>query len=228
MNAHILIRTVAVGAALTLASTAGAESKEGWISLFNGRDLTGWEVHGGGATYVVEDGAVVGRNGPGHNTFLCTRRHYADFELEFDVKLSGELNSGVQIRSDVRPEELDGRMVERVFGPQIEIEISPGESGYIYGERAGGWLTPPDKLVTHSHFLNGEWNHYRIVARGSRIQTWINGTQISDLLHEDIYQHHRSGFIGLQVHQIKAPPGTLTVAWKDIRVRELPRADAPK
>ncbi|MCF3649377.1 3-keto-disaccharide hydrolase [Synoicihabitans lomoniglobus] len=203
---------------LTAALTAAADD---WVSLFNGEDLSGWRVHGGGATFVVEDGAIVGRNGPDHNTFLCTDRDYADFELEFEVKLISPLNSGVQIRSTFRPEERDGRMVERVYGPQIEIEGSPGESGYIFGERAGGWLTPADKLIPHDLFKAGEWNHYRIVAQGPRIQTWINGASVSDLTHPLIFAHHATGFIGLQVHQIEAEPATRKVAWRHIRVREV-------
>ena len=48
------------------------------------------------------------------------------------------------------------------------------ESGYVYGEALGGWMTPKSDLTPHKHFKNGEWNQYRIVARGPRIQTWVN------------------------------------------------------
>ncbi|MCB1120318.1 MAG: DUF1080 domain-containing protein [Verrucomicrobiae bacterium] len=82
-------------------------------------------------------------------------------------------------------------------------------------------MTPKEKLVTHSHFNNTDWNHYRIVADGPRIQTWINGVQISDLTDEKIYENHKAGFIGLQVHRKDAEPGSVSVAWKNLRIREL-------
>jgi hypothetical protein len=131
------------------------------------------------------------------------------------------MNSGVQIRSKARWETAEEVTIERIYGPQIEIEQSPGESGYVYGERAGGWMTPKDKLITHSHFKNDDWNHYKIIADGPRIQTWINGTQVSDITNEKIYQDHQEGFIGLQVHRIDAEPGTRSVAWKNLRIRKL-------
>jgi hypothetical protein len=192
-----------------------------WVSLFDGKSLKGWQKRGGDATYTVENGAIVGHNGPGQNTFLCTKKKYSDFELEFDVFLKDKMNSGVQIRSKEKKDTWrDQKNVNLVYGPQIEIELGPGESGYLYGEQAGGWMTPKEDLIRHDVFKNGEWNHYRIVARGPRIQTFVNGKQISDLLHEEIYENHKSGFIGLQVHSIKADPGTLKVKWKNIRIRE--------
>jgi len=202
-------------------SKDGQGGPDGMTDLFNGSNFDGWTIRGGGASYEIKDGAIVGSNGPEHNTFLSTWDLYSDFELEFDVKLNDPMNSGVQIRSKARGETVDEKVIERVYGPQVEIEQSPGESGYVYGERAGGWMTPKDQLVEHSHFKNDDWNHYKIIADGPRIQTWINGTQDSDFTDEKIYRDHQEGFIGLQVHRIDADPGTRSVAWKNIRIREL-------
>lgn len=204
-----------------LATFCQAEENDGWIDLFDGRTLDGWTRHGGEATFTVQDGTIIGSNGPGHNTFLCTDQTYADFELELEVRIEGELNSGIQIRSKVRDEALDGRSIERVYGPQIEVEPSPGESGYVYGERAGGWLTPDADRISHDTFRNNEWNRYRIVAKGPRIETWINGRQVSDLASADAYRDHASGFIGLQVHRTDHPTGTLRVHWRNLRIREI-------
>ena len=198
-----------------------AVAEEGWVTLFNGRDLQGWKQHGGQATYRVEDGAIVGLNGPGQNTFLCTEREYGDFELQFEVRLFAPLNSGVQVRSKARQESERGEAREFVYGPQIEIERSPGEAGYIYGERIGGWMTPESALKPHEHFRNDDWNQYRIVAEGPRIRTWVNGQLVSDLVDEKVHRDHARGFIGLQVHSAKAEPGTLKVAWRNVRVRDL-------
>lgn len=209
-----------------VACTARAE--EGWTSMFNGKTLEGWTQKNGTATYRVEDGAIVGKTEKGSpNSFLATATHYGDFELEFETKVDDLLNSGVQIRSktDDKPGKNSIYNTGRVNGPQVEIEASGdtgAEGGYVYGEATGrNWLTPADKLVPHKHFKDGEWNHYRIVAEGPRIQTWINGEQVSDLTDEKIYQSHPTGFIGLQVHSIGANEGPYEVRWRNLRIREL-------
>ena len=78
-----------------------------------------------------------------------------------------------------------------------------------------------ERLKPHTHFQDGAWNHFRIVAQGPRIQTWINGQPIEDLTDEAIYRTHPKGFIGLQVHGIKAGTGPYEVAWRKLRLREL-------
>lgn len=206
---------------LLTASTATA-ADDGWVNLFDGETLDGWIQKNGTATYRVEDGTIVGQTTEGSpNSFLCTERDYADFELEFDVKVDNHLNSGVQIRSQTKeaPEGTFGR----VNGPQVEIEASGekgAEAGYIYGEATGlGWLTSENDLVPHKHFKDGEWNHFRVLAEGPRIRTWINGEPIADLTHEEIYETHPSGFIGLQVHRVASGSGPYEVAWRNIRIR---------
>ena len=209
--------------ALLCSITARAEEK-GWVPLFDGRTLDGWIQKNGTATYEVADGAIVGTTAKwSPNSFLCTEKVYGDFELEFEVKLiDSELNSGVQIRSQTKP----GRSKEkfgRVNGPQVEIEASGStgaESGYIYGEACGGWMTPGDRREPHKAFKDGEWNHYRIVAKGPRIRTWINGEPIEDLSDAEKYESHPRGFIGLQVHGVGIS-GPFRVAWRKIRIKEL-------
>lgn len=199
---------------------ARAGADDGWISLFDGKTLDGWVQKNGTATYRVEDHAIVGRTTEGSpNSFLCTKQEYGDFELEFDVKVDNRLNSGVQIRSKTKPK------TGRVYGPQVEIEASGpngAESGYVYGEATGrGWLTPKERLKPHKHFKDGQWNHYRIVAKGPRIRTWINGHPIEDLTDEAIYRTHPRGFIGLQVHAVPKSAGPYEVRWRKIRIKVL-------
>lgn len=195
-----------------------AQSDAGLISLFNGRNLDGWTQHNGTATYSVEEGTIVGRTTEGSpNSFLCSDKQYGDFELEFDVKVDTNLNSGVQIRSRTN----DGKPEGRVNGPQVEISVNDGMAGYVYGEAAGGWMTPDDDRKPHEHFKDGEWNSYRVVAFGNRIETWINGQQISDLTHDQRYQSHPKGFIGLQVHSIGKGQGPYEVRWRNLKLRDL-------
>lgn len=200
-----------------------------WITLFDGETLNGWSQRNGYATYRVEDGTILGRTSPGSpNSFLCTTTNFGDFELEFEVKVDDGLNSGVMIRSSQKPESTGSGRNERagrVYGPQVEIESSGpdgAESGYVYGEATGrGWLTPEDRLIPHKTMRDGEWNSYRIVANGVRIQTWINGKAIEDISDEEIFKTHPGGFIGLQVHGIRQGTGPYEVAWRNIRVKPL-------
>ena len=193
--------------------------EEDFVSLFNGETLAGWEQNNGTATYEVVDHTILGRTAVGSpNSFLCTVKEYGDFDLRFEVKVDVGLNSGVQIRSLSKP----GFKKGRVHGPQVEIETDPGEAGYIYSEGTGrGWISPTQKQ--RGVFKNDGWNSYRVLAEGSRIQTWINGMHIEDL--ETPPVEPLKGFIGLQVHGIKKKKGPFKVQWRNIRIRELDRTE---
>jgi hypothetical protein len=201
----------------------------GWVDLFDGETLDGWIQKNGTATYRVEDGTIVGRTNTGSpNSFLTTAETYGDFELEFEVKCDNRLNSGVQIRSqtvDASDDDEAAGNWGRVNGPQCEIEAANEEgalAGYIYGEATEyGWLSAEEDRVRHPHYKNEEWNHYRILCEGSRIRSWINGEPVADLTHEQIYETHPRGFIGLQVHGIPEDQGPYEVAWRNIRIRVL-------
>lgn len=222
--------------AAILVSSLPLAAEDGWISLFDGKTLEGWKPSTlGTAKYSVVDGTIKGETVEGSpNTFLLSAEQYGDFELEFEVKVHDSLNSGVQIRSrekseaDLATSGKDGQPAKdlsRFFGPQVEIEASPGQAGYIYGEATGyGWLSPePQQTPEASTTLmkNGEWNKFRVVAKGARIQTFINGEAVADLTHEEIHKTHPKGHIGLQVHGIKAGTGPYDVAWRNIRVKPL-------
>jgi len=212
-TARHLAALVICGASLT----SPAAAQDAVSSLFDGKTTAGWVQRGGKAVYSVEDGALVGRTVLGEkNSFLCPPGDYADFVLEFEVLVDPQLNSGVQIRSASRPDYRDGV----VHGYQVEIDPSQrGWSGGIYEEQRRGWLTSPkDDPVKQKAFKLGEWNHYRVEANGDRLRTWVNGVAVADLTDGVT----RSGFIGFQVHQAKQ--AGLAVRWRNIRIRELPRA----
>jgi hypothetical protein len=200
------------------ASNFAADKK--YKSIFDGKTLEGWTQRNGTATYRVEKKSVVGKTNEGSpNSFLCSDKEYGNFDLIFEVKVDDKLNSGVQIRSQTK-----GGPKGRVNGPQVEIEASGkngAEAGYIYGEAAGGWMTPADKLKPHKHFKDGKWNKYRVLADGSNIKVWINGALVSDLNHEEKYKSHPKGFIGLQVHSIGRGSGPYEVRWRKIKLKEL-------
>lgn len=202
---------------VALSPTTQAQDESGFVDLFNGRDLTGWTQRNGTATYRIEDDCIVGKTSEGSpNSFLCTDKLYSDFELTFDVKVDSRLNSGVQIRSQCVGDTPEGR----VNGPQVEISLD-GMAGYVYGEAAGGWMTPDKDRKPHELFRDGEWNSYQIVAFGNRIETWVNGNPVSDLTHDERFKSHPEGFIGLQVHGIGSGQGPFEVRWRNLRLRDL-------
>jgi len=221
------MKQIAILFAVVLAPLTLVAEESEWVSMFNGKSLAGWTQKNGYASYAVVDGAIKGTTSEGSpNSFLCSVTEYGDFELEFEVKVHDKLNSGVQIRSQTRDEKGKNTIYNtgRVNGPQVEIEASGekgAEAGYIYAEAVSGWMTPEERLVPHKHFVDGEWNKYRVVAKGPRIQTFINGQKIEDNTDEKIYKTHSKGFIGLQVHGIGKQQGPFDVMWKNLRIREL-------
>jgi hypothetical protein len=192
-----------------------ALAQDGWRDLFNGRDLSGWEVLNGSATYHVEDGEIVGTSvWDSPNSFLCTEEHFTDFILEFETLADPVVNSGVQIRSNSFDEYRNGR----VHGYQVEIDPAPrAYSGGIYDEARRFWLySLSENPQARAAFRQGEWNHYRVEAIGSSFRVWLNGVQAVNL-EDDLTP---SGFIGLQVHSIvdREHIGK-TVKWRNIRIR---------
>jgi hypothetical protein len=205
--------TIMLTLTMALLGTVASADEDGFVSLFDGKTLEGWTQRNGLATYRVEDGAIVGKtakNSP--NSFLCTNKAFCDFELLFDVQVDEGLNSGVQVRSRSSKDYKN----ERVHGPQVEIEVAPGESGYIYGEATGrGWLS--QNRDVKDAYKNDQWNTYRVLAVGPRIQTFINGRQVADLTDETSSQ---CGFIGLQVHGV-GDRGPFEVRWRNIKIKDL-------
>ncbi len=209
---------------LSFASVAAA-AEDGFVSLFNGKDLAGWTVRGGFAKYDVEDGLIVGRctpKTPG-NTFLCTDKEYGNFILKLEFKFVVMGNSGVQIRSQAKP---NGDR-ERVFGYQCEIadRVAIGQI-YVEGRRAWSYCSkfrdlrnPNDWFAPDAvrPYKKDDWNAVEIQCLGPSIRTWINGIECANLI--DVMTG--SGFIGLQVHA----GGAGTLQWRNNEIKELPASE---
>jgi hypothetical protein len=205
-----------LAAVLLMAPTARAADDEGFTPLFNGKNLDGWTQRGGKAQYQVEDGMIVGTTVPKTpNSFLCTDKDYANFILELDFKVDEGLNSGVQIRSESTPDYQKGR----VHGYQVEIDTTPRAwTGGIYDEGRRGWLNDlKGNKPAQEAFRHDQWNHFRVVAKGDSIKTWLNGVPAADLHDTET----PSGFIALQVHGTKSET-PLYVRWKNIKIKTLP------
>ena len=140
MKSTRFLHAIVAATSLAAITPFHAQSDDGFVSLFNGKDLEGWEQHSGKAEYRVEDGAIVGKtvlDTP--NSFLCTKKKYGDFILELEFKVPAGMNSGIQFRSAYYEEEttveINGKPkkfpADRVHGYQFEID--PSDRAYTGG-----------------------------------------------------------------------------------------------
>ena len=188
-------------------TTGFAAEAATWISLFDGRTLTGWKRVGGHARYEVREGAIVGTVvADKFSSFLVTEAEFGDFEFECQFKADWGPNSGVQFRASLP----SGYPETRMQGYQYEIDPTDrGITGALNVDvigRKGHGLSPSahkgpprDEWVklrgNGKWFLPDQWNTLRIVCRGTRIKLWLN-----DKLTVEVDDATAArGFIGLQV-----------------------------
>lgn len=238
----VLATILAIAAVMVSGKAVGAEpvAAEGWQTLFNGTDLTGWD--GDPELWSVRDGVIHGETTAekkaSGNTFLIAKDLVVgDFELEATFRCSSINNSGIQYRSKHITEKPKNRWVVR--GYQHELRNSdtfPNVSGFIYdeggkrgriclvGEQAE-WTSAGKKVTGQlidqeaykKLFKVDDWNTVRIVAQGNRLKHFMNGTLVLDFTDDDA-NVLREGVVALQLHA-GAPMWT---EFRDVRVRTLP------
>ncbi len=202
------------------------------IEMFNGQDLSGWR--GRDDLWSVEDGVITGRTSAANpikkNTFLIwSEGRPSDFELTCEFKIEGG-NSGIQYRSKIKDE-----AAYVLGGYQADIDYSLKFAGINYEEKGRGILALRGQRVTLQPngekeietfgdateigkvIKAGEWNRYRIVADGNRLQHFINDTLTSEVIDLDADKRSEQGVIGLQIHV--GPP--MTIQFKDLRLKLL-------
>ena len=191
---------------------------KGFKPLFDGKTLKGWK--GRESLWKVEDGAIRGQSTAEyklkHNDFLYTEKEYGDFELRLKFRLINH-NSGVQVRSKVHKD-------YRVTGYQADI-AEQRFTGILYGEGFGGILADVKPKEMAKHVKKGDWNDYRILCQGKRLQFWINGQPTIDYTDKRPIAAAK-GVIAFQLHG--GPP--MKVYFKDIIIKDLstPPAKKPK
>ena len=186
-----------------------AASEEGFVSIFNGQDLGGWE--GDTKLWLVEDGALVGRSpGIDYNDFLGTEKTYGNFILRFQIHLlNNDGNTGVQFRS--QREEGSTEMIG------YQADGGPTWWGNLYDEsRRRITLIEADTALIGRILKPNDWNDYEVYANDDHIRLSINGETTADY-HEEDASIARDGVIAPQIHS--GPP--LEVRFKDIRIKEL-------
>ena len=187
----------------------GLLSCSGTQSLFNGKDLDGWQIHGTEKWY-VEDGYLISESGPDEAYgYLSTNESYKDFILELEFKQESNGNSGVFIRSDIEG--------VKISGWQIEVAPKYFHTGGIYESYGRGWLIKPEK-EKESVLKEGEWNTLKIKADGDSITSWLNGIEMVSLQDEKIGK--AAGFIALQIHD----GGGIKIKWRNIKIKKMGRS----
>jgi Domain of Unknown Function (DUF1080) len=226
----LFIRTIALIALLSFSSSLTAQ--DGFKEIFNGKDLTGWK--GNTALWTVKDGCITGttsdENKLAANTFLVWDGKVSNFELEFDYKIGAVGNSGVQYRSKLIDAE---KFIVR--GYQADIDATLKYAGINYEERGRGILAERGQRVTidNSGFKQKkvetfgdatelgkvikaeDWNHYRLVAAGTKLSHMINGTLMSEVIDSEAGKAASEGILAFQIHV--GPP--MVVQFKNVRLK---------
>ena len=198
---------------------------EVFVSLFNGKDLTGWKRHEGlpgddepTGKWTVEDGTIVGvQDPPGKGGFLTTLQRFRDFELQLETKIDWPFDSGVFLRVGA-----DGK------SHQVTLDYRPkGQIGRIY--------CPWTHAVVHQcpegikHFKAGQWNRIRIVCTGepARIRFWLNDKLVTDFQHTEATTSGipQEGTIALQIHPGGKGYDKASARFRNILIRRIRRKD---
>lgn len=176
------------------------------VSLFNGKDLTGWTINGTEKWY-VENGLLVCESGPDKQYgYLSTNKSYKNFDLTVQFKQEANGNSGVFFRSSIEG--------VKISGWQVEVAPINQHTGGIYESYGRGWLIQPN--VEHEKYLkSGKWNTLRIKVVNDQVTTWLNGHMMVDLKDEKIGKGE--GFLALQIHD----GGGIKVKWRKLKIQEL-------
>jgi len=191
---------------ISLVFAGFAPVKSGYQSLFNGKDLTGWTIHGTEKWY-VENGELVCESGPDKQYgYLSTDKPYKNFILELKFKLEANGNSGVFIRSSIEG--------TKISGWQVEVAPPGSSTGGIYESYGRGWLIKPTAEDEKS-LKPDSWNTMRIHMLNDQVTTWLNGKKMIRL--KDKKLGEGNGFVALQIHD----GGGIKVRWKDIQIKEL-------
>lgn len=225
----VVLACLAVAAGVIPSPLVADEPEPGFVSMFNGKDLTGWDGKPG--WWYVEDGAITSQSTPEKP---CTKAHYliwrggkpGDFELRLCYKLIGG-NSGIQFRSRELAD-------WDTSGYQADMEAGTQWTGCLFEHQRGGVAMRGQKVVIDEdgrktitpigdpaellkHVKPNDWNEYRIVARGPEITLEINGVLMAQAVDRQKGRAARSGIIALQMHP--GPP--MKVQFKNLRIKVL-------
>ena len=222
--------------AAVLLSIGPSLADETRVTLFNGRDLTGWE--GAPGWWTVEDGARTAESTADKpckkaNYLVWTGGQPGDFQLDADFKLSAEGNSGIHLRSERRPGfdmfgyqadmTGDGKLIGFIYHHRRGLVAERGEEVTLTadGKRRASRVADAEELL--EPYKPGDWNHYRILCRKAEITVWLNGVKMCHIIDRDPATAAKRGFIGLQMHP--GPP--MKVQFRNLHLTPLESPSKP-
>ncbi len=204
------LRPLALTLILSLAAALTSPADEPKLApLFYGKDLTGFKAEGAAEFWRVENEVLIGENNPakkGH--YLWTEKEYIDFVIEFDVRFKGTPPRGADTGIEMRK-------------PNIQLQL--GVSGGLKVDMTGSWYTggkeryPEAGQAKEAKTLmkpEGEWNTFRIQAKGDTFTCWINGKKAS--AYTDA-KYAGAGPLGLQIH----PGVEMKCEYRNVKIAEL-------
>ncbi len=196
---------------ILLAAPAVAQQKASaaeWVSLFNGKDLSGW-VQIGKEKWVVQDGTIYGEGVTDQYGYLMTEKNYKDFDLSLRFKCEADGNSGVYLRTRFKPGTVDVS-----DGYQVEIDRGLNHhTGGLYGDNRGWMAWPAPEFETAFHPY--DWNDFLIQVVRNRTIVRLNGVLVLDYTNPDPKSF--DGGIALQLHS----GGLGKMRFKDLFIRDL-------
>jgi hypothetical protein len=196
---------------VVVAVVAKMPTQSEWISLFNGKDLTGWK-NNGEEKWIVEQGTILCESAANKYGYLTTEKIYHDFRLRLKFKGEAAGNSGVFFHAHITG--IDPQHGPDIEGMQAEVDPSVGKhTGGLYESGGRGWVAMPTAEGEQA-LKPGEWNDLEVSVKGNHIVTQLNGVKIVDFT--DAAPKFTDGVIGLQIHT----GGGVKMRWKDIFIRE--------
>jgi hypothetical protein len=196
---------------MAVAAVEKTPPQDRWVSLFNGKDLTGWK-NNGEENWVVEQGTILCESAANKYGYLTTEKTYRDFHLRLKFKGETAGNSGVFFHARITG--IDPQHGPDIEGMQAEVDPSIGKhTGGLYESGGRGWVAMPTAEDERA-LKPGEWNDLEVSVQGNHIVTQLNGVKVVDFT--DPAPKFTDGVIGLQIHT----GGGVRMRWKDIFVRE--------
>jgi len=203
------------------------EGEEGFVRIFNGKDLAGWDSMPN--SWRIKDGAIIS-GGTKKNWLVWRGGEVRDFELRLSFRYTRG-NSGVQVRSEDKGDwQVHGYQVEvaakSAMGLWHESLWSEQERRFLATAGQKVWIDADgtrrveqfrDAATVQSAFRENEWNELTVIGTGPKLVQIINGVVFSELVDEDGKRSRRSGVVALQDHG-----GGCVAEFKDIRLKHLP------
>lgn len=188
MKIRPLVLSLGISLVGVVAAAFGAEATAELAPIFNGQDLSGWKSPMANAFWRVEQGVLIGESdGKLTENYLWTEKEYGDFVLEFDVRWTGEIDSGVELRKP-----------SLQFQLGVSRSLKRDMSGSFYVAKMAGY-PEAGQAKTAAKLLHpeGQWNSFRLEAKGPVFTVWINGEKAVQYTDE---HSPNAAPLGLQIH----------------------------